>query len=921
MTLAHYQYEQAPSLERPATGVDDNALSHRNHRCIHGSLILSPRSHRFLQLVIALTFYDVTACPPLILLCIAPTQELAHSRFIVVAMLSNEADGESKQAFRSLNDFPTLPPAHPPHHPQHHHRHQPQQQQQHHPPNLTIPPPLSAASISPLSPDELNSPPLPIAPLSPSQVHDPDAPIIPLAIVGSGAHDECSATCILSHPTRSALIFVSVMFTIVSITTLLLILVKAVRGDDPPPSSSSTSVSSSSDGVMLPLNGEDLAVLPESNITLILPLMSAAYKTTAISASAMLHSLEDQLAHNPGLHMTIEVLSSVTPKVPDDGDMVSALIMLMWGLSPLISAVSTIAWTYYTFRGKDDFEASHEQGHTGETYHHHHHPRLVNTNPPLSSDEPGQKFALYPPSASSGSPGARHSPAAHGSPAATTASSPREQDRRGSVQEVDTAVAVVVPTTALARAVTAFVPSSRSQLTRRNVSPPPSGLNPSLSTSPANPTTSPTVDLPTPTSQTLPPLRRSVSAPSAPADHVASIAVSRQRCARVHTIRPFYSRRSPVRPRFFWFIPTSKAELVSMYKPTRRFLIRCYFLPILIPTLAAIVQYVSGGVFGINGWLSSDFVPTLTSAISLPQTVAGEVWACVLAFWYELLFGCWWDPFPPGSADWGKGMNFHGASWMALSAMEEIGWAGVLFPCLYELFPHNPTKASLICGLVWSAWHWPFLLFGQLGWLPESAAYHSGLLSTPWLYGFVMFTLSTTFSRVIMVRLLMWSDDLWSQCVYHAAHNVMVFNFFAQLPETNEQLFPYAGLWVAEAGVPVVVLYMAVAGWTIKGWYEADAQRIAESRLQHTRSMPPRIASGGEQSSSSSSSKPGQAGVQRELSGGEMRGDWPAMSPIEEEKTKDNAELFSPEERATNAKKVRFSKETVDMKEPLLMQG
>ncbi len=90
--------------------------------------------------------------------------------------------------------------------------------------------------------------------------------------------------------------------------------------------------------------------------------MPAAYKTTATSASTLLHNLEDQLAHNPGLHLTIEVLSSVTPKVPDDGDMVSALIMLMWGLSPLISAISTIAWTYYTFRARHDFEHSQRGG-------------------------------------------------------------------------------------------------------------------------------------------------------------------------------------------------------------------------------------------------------------------------------------------------------------------------------------------------------------------------------------------------------------------------------------------------------------------------------------------------------------------------------------------------------------------------------
>ena len=811
---------------------------------------------------------------------------------------SPHPDEEAKLPFQRMrDDITALPPSHDP--------------RQHHPPlSLTIPPPLAASPAfnDSLSPD-LASPPL--GPLSPSQVHDPDAPVIPLALVNSGAHDECSATCILSHPTRSALIFVGVMFSIVTITTLLLIIVKAVRGDAPVASSTETSTTDSS---ILPLSDEALPVLADNNATIILPFVTAAYKTTAISASEILHSLEDQLAHNSRLHMTIEVLSSVTPKVPDDGDMVSALIMLMWGLSPLVSAISTIAWTYYSFKGKNEFEPSHE--HTGETYHHHHHPKLVNPNPPLSTDEPGQTFALYPPSASSGSPGARHSPAAHGSPAAERETASHARNGRGSGQERDTSGSVALPiATVASRAVTAFVPSSHSrasQLTRRNVSPPPAANNISAATSTSTPISSQSTDLRTPPSQSLPPLRRAVSAPTAPSEHLAST-LSRQRCGRVHPIRPFYSRRAPVRPRFFWFIPMSRAELIGLYKPTRRFLVRCYFLPILIPTLAAIVQYVSGGVFGINGWLSGAFVPTLTSALSLPQTVAGEVWACVLAFWYELLFGCWWDPFPPGSADWGKGMNFHGASWMALSAMEEIGWAGVLFPCLYELFPHNPTKASLLCGLIWSAWHWPFLVFGQLGLLPDSAAYHAGLLSTPWAYGFVMFTLSTTFSRVIMVRLLMWSDDLWSQCVYHAAHNVMVFNFFAQLPETSEALFPYAGLWIAEAGVPVVVIYMSVAMWTIKGWYDADAERIAEERLRTSKGMPPIIGNG--------SGGGEEAVIPRGLSGGEeARRDWPAMSPIQEEKTKADEELMSPESEpaSSSAKKVRFSKEAVDMAEPLM---
>ena len=751
-------------------------------------------------------------------------------------------------------------------------------------PTLFIPPPTTSSPPIAVLPSTSTLPPPPPPPHP--HAPPPEHPVLPIADPGSGAHENCSATCVLSHPMRSATLYLVILYSIVALATLLLILVKALRGDAPVPSDNDSSASSTSAAATF------ASPLPPSytstyNTAVALPSSSAlhAHTTSPLlstprttpppssfppleSLPSLLHSLESTLESSDVIH----TLASVTPKVPDDGDMVSAMIMLMWGLSPLVSAVLTISWTYYTYREKE----GEGEGGEGGVHTHHHHPRLVNTSPPLSSDEEGGPFQLYPPSVGQGSPTTHSHTVVE-----------EEVVQEEVVEEEEVPVGAMLPpplrnvrsqTAVVTTSTKRIAVSSPSPLSAATPTPTVASLTPSAGDASASPT-----DLLSPASlfRALPPLpslgrgNRSMTAPSAPVAHVEAVTV-RTRCRRPHTVNPFYSRVSAPRPRW-WFVPTTRQQFWSLYVPAKRFLIRCYFLPILIPTVAAVAQYVFAGACGFTGWLSSGFVPTLAEALSLPVGNAGEVWAVVLSFFYELFFGCWWDPFPPGSADWGKGMNFHGASWLALSAMEEIGWAGLLFPCLYELFPNNPTKASIITGVFWSAWHWPFLVFGQLGWLPDSAAYHPGLLSTPFVYGFITFTLSTTFSRVIMVRLLFWSDDLWSQCVYHAAHNVMVFNFFAQLPETRSDEFPHAGLFIAEAGVPVNAIYIAVAAWTIKTWYDADAVRLLEERLRAGVG-----ATGGGRSGS---------GGGLELGGGETGGVSPvaaqrgfqAMSPIAEE--------------------------------------
>ena len=497
------------------------------------------------------------------------------------------------------------------------------------PPTLIIPPPSTSSPITVL-------PPLPSSihlPHPHPQNHHPppEHPVVPIADPGSGAHDNCSATCVLSHPTRSATLYLACLYSIVTLATLLLILVKVLRGDAP----THTAASDAAASAAIAFHTSPLPDFGATNLTLTPPLPPSHHHTTAPlsplpSPHDLLHSLESTLDRSSAIH----TLASVTPKVPDDGDMVSAMIMLMWGLSPLVSAVLTISWTYYTYRDKED-----APGEGGERVHtHHHHPRLVNPSPPLSSDEVGAGFQLFPPSVGQGSP------AAHPVPAVV--------EEEVVTEQVSAASSAVLPGPPRnVRSQTAVVTPS---IRRSVVSPSPASavtLTPTVAASP-NEAISPTsLFRAAPPMPAFGPSSRSVTAPSAPVAHVEAV---HTRCRRPHTVHPFYSRVSPPRPRW-WFVPTSRQHFLSLCVPAKRFLIRCYFLPILIPTVAAVVQYVFSGALGFTGWLSSEFVPTLTEALSLPVGNAGEVWAVVLSFFYELFFGCWWDPFRPALRTGAKG--------------------------------------------------------------------------------------------------------------------------------------------------------------------------------------------------------------------------------------------------------------------------
>ena len=91
---------------------------------------------------------------------------------------------------------------------------------------------------------------------------------------------------------------------------------------------------------------------------------------------------------------------------------------------------------------------------------------------------------------------------------------------------------------------------------------------------------------------------------------------------------------------------------------------------------------------------------------------------------------------------------------------EEIGWRGFLVPELTKVV--NFPMIGLISGLMWAAYHYPALLFGD---------YNSG---APAWYSLSCFTLMVIADSFIMAWLTLRSQSLWPAAILHASHNLFI---------------------------------------------------------------------------------------------------------------------------------------------------
>lgn len=98
---------------------------------------------------------------------------------------------------------------------------------------------------------------------------------------------------------------------------------------------------------------------------------------------------------------------------------------------------------------------------------------------------------------------------------------------------------------------------------------------------------------------------------------------------------------------------------------------------------------------------------------------------------------------------------------------EEIGWRGFLFPRLAQ--KTGFTWGCLITGCIWSAWHYPVLLF---------ADYNAG--TSPG-YALTCFTLMVIAASFIWGWLRLKSGSVWTSAILHAGHNVFIQAIFDRM--------------------------------------------------------------------------------------------------------------------------------------------
>lgn len=98
---------------------------------------------------------------------------------------------------------------------------------------------------------------------------------------------------------------------------------------------------------------------------------------------------------------------------------------------------------------------------------------------------------------------------------------------------------------------------------------------------------------------------------------------------------------------------------------------------------------------------------------------------------------------------------------------EEIGWRGLLVPCLART--NSFHKTALLSGLIWAVWHLPVILF---------ADYNNG---TPAWYGVPCFISLLVGTSYAMAWLRLKSGSLWTGVIFHASHNKFIQTVGTQL--------------------------------------------------------------------------------------------------------------------------------------------
>jgi len=142
------------------------------------------------------------------------------------------------------------------------------------------------------------------------------------------------------------------------------------------------------------------------------------------------------------------------------------------------------------------------------------------------------------------------------------------------------------------------------------------------------------------------------------------------------------------------------------------------------------------------------------------------------------------------TASYFLGMTIYQAITVTLG--EEIGWRGYLLPRLMTL---GKTKAYLIGGLVWAAWHLPLIFIANVYNIQGNK-----LVTT------IFFTGTILALNVICNELRLRSHSLWPASLLHSAHNV-VWGLLVSASFATPFMIYFGG----ESGVITVILYLISA--------------------------------------------------------------------------------------------------------------
>ena len=132
---------------------------------------------------------------------------------------------------------------------------------------------------------------------------------------------------------------------------------------------------------------------------------------------------------------------------------------------------------------------------------------------------------------------------------------------------------------------------------------------------------------------------------------------------------------------------------------------------------------------------------------------------------------------------------------------EEIGWRGFLVPELNKVVGF--TGVSIISGLMWAAYHFPTLLFGD---------YNKG---GPAWYSLICFTLMVVADSFILAWLTLRSKSVWPAAIFHGSHNLFIQSIFTPLTRdtgrTNYIIDEFGIGLVITVGIGAVIAWRAFA--------------------------------------------------------------------------------------------------------------